>query len=71
MLSYPAGRVREVYLAMMTLGFGMVFYEVIREWQDVTGGVMGLSGVPSVVLRNLTLLEFASTAATTCGLCWS
>ena len=56
MLSYPAGRVREVYLAMMTLGFGMVFYEVIREWQDVTGGVMGLSGVPSVVLRNLTLL---------------
>jgi branched-chain amino acid transport system permease protein len=56
MLSYPAGRVREVYLAMMTLGFGMVFYELIREWQDVTGGVMGLSGVPSVVLRNLTLL---------------
>jgi branched-chain amino acid transport system permease protein len=55
MLSYPAGRVREVYLAMMTLGFGMVFYELIREWQDVTGGVMGLSGVPSVVLRNLTL----------------
>jgi len=56
MLSYPAGRVREVYLAMMTLGFGMVFYELIREWQDVTGGVMGLSGVPSVVLRNLKLL---------------
>lgn len=57
-LSYPAGRVREVYLAMMTLGFGMVFYEVIREWQDVTGGVMGLSGVPSVVLRSLTLVGF-------------
>lgn len=56
MLSYPAGRVREVYLAMMTLGFGMVFYEVIREWQDITGGVMGLSAVPSIVLRNLTLL---------------
>ena len=56
MLSFPAGRVREVYLAMMTLGFGMVFYEIIREWEDVTGGVMGLGGVPSVVLRNLTIL---------------
>jgi branched-chain amino acid transport system permease protein len=55
LLSFPAGRVREVYLAMMTLGFGMVFYEVIREWEGVTGGVMGLSGVPSVVLRTLTI----------------
>lgn len=55
-LSFPAGRVREVYLAMMTLGFGMIFYEIVREWNDVTGGTMGLSGVPSTTLRNLTIL---------------
>ena len=36
MLSYPAGRVRDVYLAMMTLGFGMVFYEVVREWNGLS-----------------------------------
>lgn len=53
LLSFPAGRVRDVYLAMMTLGFGMVFYEVVREWNDVTGGMMGLPGVPSPSLRTL------------------
>jgi branched-chain amino acid transport system permease protein len=56
LLSFPAGRVREVYLAMMTLGFGMVFFEVVREWNDVTGGTMGLPGVPSAALRTLTIL---------------
>ena len=55
LLSFAAGRVREFYLAMMTLGFGMIFYEVVREWTSLTGGVVGLSAVPSPTLRNLTL----------------
>ena len=55
LLSFPAGRVREFYLAMMTLGFGMIFVEVAREWDSVTGGVMGITGVPSPQLRNLTV----------------
>ncbi len=55
LLSFAAGRVREFYLAMMTLGFGMIFYEVVREWSSLTGGVVGLSAVPSPTLRNLTL----------------
>lgn len=55
LLSFPAGRVRDVYLAMMTLGFGLIFFEVVREWNDVTGGMMGLPGVPSAGLRTLTL----------------
>ncbi|MGF7161860.1 branched-chain amino acid transport system permease protein [Rhodoligotrophos appendicifer] len=53
LLSFPAGRVRDVYLAMMTLGFGMIFFEIVREWNDVTGGTMGLSGLPSPTLRTL------------------
>jgi branched-chain amino acid transport system permease protein len=53
LLSFAAGRVREFYLAMMTLGFGMIFYEMIREWTGVTGGVAGLSGVPSPALKTL------------------
>lgn len=55
LLSFPAGRVRDVYLAMMTLGFGMVFFEIVREWNDVTGGMMGLAGVPSASLRTLSV----------------
>jgi ABC-type branched-subunit amino acid transport system ATPase component/ABC-type branched-subunit amino acid transport system permease subunit len=56
LLSFPAGRVREVYLAMMTLGFGMIFYEVVREWNDVTGGMMGLSGIPNAGLSTARFL---------------
>lgn len=56
LLSFPAGRVRDVYLAMMTLGFGMIFYEIVREWNDVTGGTMGFPGVPSAALRTLSIL---------------
>ncbi len=53
LLAFPAGRVRDVYLAMMTLGFGMIFYEIVREWNGLTGGAMGLPGVPSAALRAL------------------
>lgn len=53
LLSFPAGRVKEVYLAMVTLGFGLVAFEVLREWDTVTGGMMGISGIPSPSLRTL------------------
>lgn len=56
LLAIPAGRVKEFYLAMMTAGFGLLTYEVLKEWADVTGGVMGLSAVPSPTLKNLVVL---------------
>lgn len=59
LLSFAAGRVREFYLAMMTLGFGMIFYELIREWNGVTGGVAGLSGVPAPSLKTLDFFGIA------------
>jgi branched-chain amino acid transport system permease protein len=55
LLSIPAGRVKEFYLAMMTLGFGFMIQEIAKEWASVTGGVMGLSGIPSAKLGTLTL----------------
>ncbi|WP_275794697.1 branched-chain amino acid ABC transporter ATP-binding protein/permease [Ralstonia syzygii] len=58
LLSFAASRVRETYLAMMTLGFGMITYEAIREWDGVTGGVAGLSGIPSPALKTLNILGF-------------
>jgi branched-chain amino acid transport system permease protein len=63
LVSFPAGRVREFYLAMMTLAFGLIFREVVREWNDVTGGAMGLSGVPSPMLRTLVVFGLKIDAA--------
>jgi ABC-type branched-subunit amino acid transport system ATPase component/ABC-type branched-subunit amino acid transport system permease subunit len=53
LLSFPAGRVREFYLAMMTLAFGMIFIELMRDLEPITGGVLGITGIPSPSLRNL------------------
>lgn len=55
LLSFPAGRVKEFYLAMMTLGFGFIIQEIAKEWSSVTGGVMGLSNIPSPKLNSLTV----------------
>lgn len=56
-LSIPAGRVKEFYLAMVTLGFGLILTVVIREW-DLLGGFSGLSGIPSPVTSTLNILGF-------------
>ncbi|WP_037064259.1 ATP-binding cassette domain-containing protein [Pseudonocardia acaciae] len=55
LVSIPAGRVRDFYLAMVSLGLGILGAEVIAQWDTVTGGFSGLSNVPSSVLRNLTV----------------
>lgn len=54
-MSVPAGRVHEFYLAMVTLGLGLLAFEVMRQWSGVTGGFSGLGGIPSPVLANLSL----------------
>ena len=55
LVSVPSGRVREFYLAMMSLAFGLIVYEIAREWQGLTGGVMGLRGVPSPQIGTLSI----------------
>lgn len=56
LLAVPAGRVKEFYLAMMTSGFGLLCFEIAKEWNNVTGGVMGLSGIASPTLKSLNIL---------------
>ena len=46
-LAIPALRVRGPYLAMVTIAFGFVVEHGAAEWQDLTGGWNGLSGIPS------------------------
>ena len=45
-VGYPALRLRGHYLAMATLALGMIVYEIAVEWQSVTQGYMGISGIP-------------------------
>ncbi len=45
-LAYPSVRVRGVYLAVITIAFGLVFVNILREWVSFTGGASGLFGIP-------------------------
>ena len=39
----PALRLKNLYLAIATLGFGVVLQKIIFEWRDLTGGGGGLA----------------------------
>jgi branched-chain amino acid transport system permease protein len=45
-IGVPALRLSGHYLAMATLGFNYVVHSIFVEWDAVTGGPSGLSGVP-------------------------
>jgi branched-chain amino acid transport system permease protein len=45
-LAYPTVRVRGVYLGVITIAFGLVFENILKEWLSVTGGTQGLIGIP-------------------------
>ncbi|WP_024280148.1 branched-chain amino acid ABC transporter ATP-binding protein/permease [Xanthobacter sp. 126] len=45
-------RTRGLYLAMATLAFGFIVEIVAQRWVSVTGGTMGLMGVPQVDFGN-------------------
>jgi branched-chain amino acid transport system permease protein len=47
-LGVPTLRLSGHYLAMATLGFNYVVHIVFVQWDSVTGGPSGLSGVPSL-----------------------
>jgi branched-chain amino acid transport system permease protein len=45
LLGFPALKVKHHYLAMVTLGFNVIVFLVIRNWESVTGGSFGISGI--------------------------
>ena len=49
----PILRLRGHYLAMATLGFGIILYILMVELKDFTGGPSGLSGIPSLAIGGL------------------
>jgi branched-chain amino acid transport system permease protein len=46
LIGYPTLRLKGHYLAMATLAIGLIVYEVTVQWQSVTKGYMGISGIP-------------------------
>lgn len=46
LLGFPVLRLRGDYLAIVTLGFGEIIRLVIINWQSLTGGPNGVSGIP-------------------------
>lgn len=46
LLGFPTLRVRDDYLAMVTLGFGQIIYIVANNWMGLTKGPRGIPGIP-------------------------
>lgn len=53
----PTLKLTGYYLAMGTLGFGMIMHVLFREWTSLTGGPNGLVGIPTLTLG---LVDFSS-----------
>lgn len=54
-IGIPTLRLQGVYLAIVTLGFGEVLRVVLVNWESLTKGSIGLSGIPHLgreILRN-------------------
>jgi len=45
-LAFPALRLRGDYLAIVTLGFGEIIHLTLNNWDSLTGGPNGISGIP-------------------------
>ncbi|AJE03339.1 branched-chain amino acid ABC transporter permease [Geobacter pickeringii] len=54
LIGFPILKLKGHYLAMATLGFGIIVYIALNEAVDLTGGPSGLSGIPNLALGGLT-----------------
>ena len=55
LLALPALRLRGDYLALVTLGFGEIVRLVLNNWDSVTHGPNGISGIPRPALAGFSL----------------
>ena len=56
LLAYPTVRVRGVYLAVITIAFGLIVENIAIELQSLTGGTTGISGIPKPSAFGIPLL---------------
>lgn len=60
LLGFPSLRVKGHYLAMVTIGFGIIVEKLLVEGGDLTGGAVGIDGIPAF---NLFGYQFGSMSA--------
>jgi len=53
-IGFPILKLKGHYLAMATLGFGIIVFIVFNEFVDVTGGPSGLPGIPYLQAGKIT-----------------
>jgi branched-chain amino acid transport system permease protein len=71
LLGFPVLRLRGDYLAIVTLGFGEIVRLVLLNWQDLTGGPNGISGIPGPTFFGLPFNSSDGGFAATFGLDYS
>lgn len=49
-VGYPTLRLKGHYLSMATLAIGLIAHEVAVEWESVTQGYLGISGIPPIAI---------------------
>jgi len=59
-LGFPTLRLSGRYLAMATIGFGIIINLILHNWKEFTGGVDGIPGIASPVLGPLRFSTNAS-----------
>jgi branched-chain amino acid transport system permease protein len=71
MLGFPVLRLRGDYLAIVTLAFGEIIRLVLLNWQSLTGGPNGISGIPRPSFFGIPFVDEDNGFAATFGLEYS
>ncbi len=54
-VSVSLKNIRKDYLAIGTLGFGLILNEIYLNWESVTNGALGITGIPDIPGQNAIL----------------
>jgi len=53
----PTVRLRRDYISLVTLGFGEAITALLNQTQSITGGALGVSGIPKITTLTLALIS--------------
>lgn len=62
LLSYPTVRLKGDYLVLGTLGFSIIVEAVLKNWNSLTRGPLGIPGIPKPEIFNLVFSSLESYA---------
>lgn len=53
LLAIPSKKIKGDYFTLMSLGFNFVIYAIFQNWSGLTGGSLGLPGIPRPIIFDL------------------